>query len=70
MKRLINESNFEFIQRIGHKLAGNAGSYGFMELTNIGKKIEESDMEENVMGIVEGLNLMVSYLDDIKVEYI
>jgi len=42
LKTLLEQANFERIETLGHRLKGNAKSYGFEELGEIGKKLEEA----------------------------
>lgn len=41
----LSEKNVEPFKRIGHQLAGNARSYGFNELEDIGRQMEKLSAE-------------------------
>jgi HPt (histidine-containing phosphotransfer) domain-containing protein len=56
LKKALEEENFKAIEVIGHKLAGNAGSYGLHDLGEIGVALEKSCLEQEkskVQAIVE-----------------
>tara|TARA_Y100000590_G_scaffold470750_1_gene669263 strand:+ start:31917 stop:32249 length:333 start_codon:yes stop_codon:yes gene_type:complete len=40
-------NDIQSIEVIAHKLAGNAGSYGFMDLSKVGASLEEACKEKN-----------------------
>ena len=42
LKKYLNSSQYEKIQSLGHRLKGNAKSYGFEELGWIGRKLEDA----------------------------
>ena len=62
--KLLTSGNIEDINRIGHKLAGNAGSYGMSELGEIGERLENSSsLDEISQLLVEYEKLLHSYKD-------
>tara|TARA_R110002049_G_scaffold123158_6_gene278241 strand:- start:357 stop:644 length:288 start_codon:yes stop_codon:yes gene_type:complete len=60
LKELVNSQNLTDINRIGHKLAGNAGSYGLDDLGRLGERLEYSN---DVLEIEEILNMYEAILD-------
>jgi CheY-like chemotaxis protein len=50
-KNLLDKENFEKLQTLGHRLKGNAKSYGFEELGKLGSKLEEAAMNRDVSRI-------------------
>ena len=42
LKQAINTGNFEPFQRIGHQLKGNGATYGYEELGELGRRMEEA----------------------------
>ncbi len=57
------------VEVISHKIAGNAGSYGFHDLGDIGKRMEEAAQAKDIDIISQELKKMKTYLSDIKIEY-
>lgn len=63
LKELLIHGDLIEIKKIGHKLAGNAGSYGLAELGTIGANLEEVvNIEEAHRLINEYENLLRVYL--------
>lgn len=63
LKELLMHGDLIEIKKIGHKLAGNAGSYGLTELGTIGANLEEAvNIEEAQRLINEYENLLRVYL--------
>lgn len=69
LKILFAKSDFPQIQAIGHKLRGSAGSYGFSELSEIGKELEEKSKVSDLVSITHALSQYSLYLKRIKVTY-
>lgn len=66
---LFYKKEFSQIQAIGHKLRGSAGSYGFSELSEIGKELEEKSKVADTTSINHALNQYRLYLKRIKVSF-
>ncbi len=72
LRDLVSQKKWDEIQVIGHKLAGNGGSYGFPVLGNIGKNIEDeaklaSDDFSKVNQLIDQVD---QYLAVVQVEYV
>ena len=65
----IDELNFKAIEMVAHKLAGNAGSYGFTALGEVGKTMEKAAKNENIEIIKAEFEKMKNYLDNIEISY-
>lgn len=61
LKKLVEQGDLVEIKRIGHKLAGNAGSYGLFDLGEIGVKIE------GIITIKDVIPLIKEYEDCLNV---
>ena len=70
LKEHIGSGNIEEIQTIGHKMKGNAGSYGFDEMGVIGAKIEEAAKQNDLDTIKEQTQELENYLSEIEIEYV
>jgi len=65
----LTQSNWESIESIAHKLAGNAGSYGFNELGEIGANLEEACKSANVTSIHDYCTKYQDYMENLQVEF-
>ena len=52
LKELVMQGDLIEIKKIGHKLAGNAGSYGLTELGNIGANLEDAVNIEQAQDLI------------------
>lgn len=69
LESAINQKDCKSIEVIAHKLAGNAGSYGFDELGSIGIIMESAAKDNNIDVINNQLSLMKNYLENLEVVY-
>ena len=65
----LKQKNFELIYQIGHNMKGTGSSYGFVNISEIGKKLEKAGSDKNVAVITEGIAAMTEYLEKINVVY-
>ncbi len=71
---LLNEAisikDYSSIEKIGHRVAGSSGGYGFDELGKIAKQIElecKSGHFENVEPLIKSFEL---YMTDIEIKFV
>lgn len=69
LKTAISSKDFAQITVIGHKLAGNAGSYGFPDLGDIGVAIESAAISKLGDEILKLIDSYEFYLSNLVVEY-
>lgn len=69
IKSLLADSNLTGIEVIAHKLAGNAGSYGFTDMGLIGADMEASCQSGDIEGVKHLLEKYKNYLSNLEVEY-
>lgn len=50
---LLTHGNLKEINQIGHKLAGNAGSYGLVELGKLGEQLEYAKKLDDINQLLE-----------------
>ncbi len=68
IRELLAADDKDEIKRIGHKMAGSGGGYGFDEISKIGKEIENNALTDK--SIIENcLNRLESYLDNLDIVY-
>lgn len=65
---LISKNDLNEIQRIGHSLKGTGGSYGFNEITDIGKEMEEAAKNSDKEAIIKLKGRLENYLSTVKVQ--
>jgi HPt (histidine-containing phosphotransfer) domain-containing protein len=70
LKKLIEQKDLAKIKTIGHKLAGNAGGYGFHTLGTIGSKIEKAAIANNLSEMSQFASEIEDFLKKIEIEYI
>lgn len=69
IKDFLAQSNWDNIESIAHKLAGNAGSYGFNELGHIGAALEDACKAGDVAAIHDYCAQYQSYMENLQVEF-
>ena len=70
LEQLCEKHDQESIAKISHKLKGNAGGYGFIELGELAKKLEQSAKSAEWKRVSQAIKDMKLYLDQIEVEYV
>lgn len=65
-----NDKNCSEIEKIGHKVSGSSGGYGFQELGLIAKKIEEFAMKNDLQQIGPLIEEFKKYVNNVNVEYV
>jgi HPt (histidine-containing phosphotransfer) domain-containing protein len=70
LKQHLADKAINEIQTIGHKLAGNAGSYGFDALGEVGAKLEDASKSENWETIETCINQIENYMAGVEVKFI
>ncbi len=68
-KAMLEISDFSNMQKLGHKLRGSAGSYGFPVLSEAGKEIEEGARDKDVQRVKKAISLYETVMSRIKVRY-
>jgi HPt (histidine-containing phosphotransfer) domain-containing protein len=70
VKEFVEVSDFEQIQRMGHRWKGTCASYGFDKLSEAGELLENLSAQKNkeeILGLLERTN---EYLTHLEVIYI
>lgn len=68
-RRLMDEGDFQNLQKLGHKLRGSAGSYGFPVLSEVGKEFEEGGKDKDYQRAKRALTLYETVMARIRVKY-
>ena len=70
LKEAVTSKDQATIEMIGHKVGGNAGSYGLPDLGEIGAKLESCAQGNDFESISKLVNEMESYLKNLKVRFV
>jgi HPt (histidine-containing phosphotransfer) domain-containing protein len=65
----LSANNLTVIEVIAHKLAGNAGSYGFSDMGLIGADMEAACQNQNIDEVKNLFDKYKNYLNNLVVEY-
>lgn len=69
LKKLVTNKESKQIEQLSHKIAGNAGSYGFHEMGIIAKKIEEAAESNQIDTITSLVDDLHNHFKNIEVKY-
>ncbi|OUR97045.1 hypothetical protein A9Q84_11985 [Halobacteriovorax marinus] len=64
------QKNVSEIEKIGHKVSGSSGGYGFEELGKIAKNIEQLAMNNDVEAIGPLIQKFREYVENVNIEYV
>lgn len=70
LKSLYEEKNLPEIEKIGHKVSGSSGGYGFHDLGNIAKEIEKFAMDNKESEIGPLIQQFEEYVQNVQVNYV
>jgi HPt (histidine-containing phosphotransfer) domain-containing protein len=70
ISRLLEAEAFSEIRKLGHRMKGTGGSYGFDDISEIGEVIEEAALATDKEAISKSLRQLTSYLERVVVEYV
>jgi len=58
----LKSKNFTSLEKLGHKMKGNGGTFGYLIITKIGDKIEKGSKTKNEPLIQEALKELASWI--------
>jgi len=64
------ERNYDELERIGHKVSGSAGGYGFHDLGKIAKSIEINAPKNNDDELSRLITEFKGYVENLEIRYI
>jgi len=70
LKQLLENNDIEGIEKIGHKVAGSSGGYGFHELGVISKEIELTAIAKEFEPLKPLIEKFENYVLNLEVKYI
>ena len=69
-KVAIDAEDFDQLESIGHKLKGNAGSYGFHKMSEYGAGIEIAAKSKELAKIKSLVGEFEEHFENIEIEYV
>ena len=69
VQALLNNADFESIQRMGHTMKGSGGGYGFDFISAIGFALEDGAKEKDAKKIQNTLHDLCDFLERVEVVY-
>ncbi len=70
LRVLIQNRNVVEISKIGHRLKGTCGGYGFAKLSELGKVLEGAGKESDFSAIETALGAIEAHLSHLTIEYV
>lgn len=70
VKEFVDVSDFDQIQRMGHRWKGTCASYGFQKLSEAGELLEELAARKNKEEILQLLDRASEYVGQVDVVYV
>ena len=67
INRLLEQESLEEIKRLGHGMKGAGGGYGFEEITEIGREMEEAAKNKDKVEVAKLNMRLAEYLSVVKV---
>jgi HPt (histidine-containing phosphotransfer) domain-containing protein len=65
-RKALEEGNFKQLAHVGHQVKGNAGTFGFDQLSEIAAQLEDEATAENKDGVEDALKKFENFILKIK----
>ena len=69
LRSALAAGDFEQLKQLGHRMKGVGRSYGFILVSDIGKRIEDSAMQKDKGAIDASIGEYAEYLSKVRVVY-
>ena len=66
LRAALERGDFETIRRLGHNMAGNGISYGFPNMSAIGRRLEAEASAGNTVGVSEQVTSLETCLEHVE----
>jgi HPt (histidine-containing phosphotransfer) domain-containing protein len=70
IRQLVQNSEFEEVQRLAHSMKGSGGGYGFQKISELGASMEIAANSLDSRRILSGIDELEKYLDTVRIEYV
>lgn len=67
LKEALEKQDFEQIRTLAHRMKGSGGGYGFDEITEIGRAMEEAAKQRDGEKILQGIQRLEHYLTHVRI---
>ncbi|HKV56220.1 MAG TPA: Hpt domain-containing protein [Candidatus Binataceae bacterium] len=64
-----NAGDFDALSRIGHRLKGEGGSYGFDSVSEYGAEIERAAKMRDAAAVLQCAARLAEYLETVEIKY-
>ena len=65
----LDAGEFDKIKRLGHRMKGSGGGYGFDKITDIGAILEQAAHQQDSHLVKEQLEILEDYLGRVEIVY-
>jgi HPt (histidine-containing phosphotransfer) domain-containing protein len=69
LRGAVSSGDFEQLKQLGHRMKGVGRSYGFVTVSDIGKRIEDAAHKADYGAIAGAIGEYADYLSKVKVVY-
>lgn len=69
LRAALETSDFAQLQRIGHRMKGLGGSYGFERVTQLGKRIEDGARGRDTASVEACVGEYARYLEKVQIDF-
>jgi HPt (histidine-containing phosphotransfer) domain-containing protein len=69
LRGAVSKGDFEQLKQLGHRMKGVGRSYGFITVSDIGKRIEDAAAKADRGAIANAIGDYADYLSKVKVVY-
>jgi len=69
LQEAVKQHDFETIRILGHTMKGAGGGYGFHAITDIGSALENAAKEKKTEAIMEHIDELIQYIENIDIVY-
>ena len=70
IKEFAGAEDYDQISKMGHRWKGTCASYGFLDLSEAGKALEELAAQKSKTGILELIKRTSKYIDQVEIVYV
>lgn len=70
IEKYIQESDWELVRRISHRMKGSGGGYGFDGITEIGAAMEQAAVLQDVVEVRRQNKMLEEYLSRVEIIYV